>query len=41
VILNVMAPLSAQDGRQWYPSTARNAALPYERDMARIASRSD
>jgi len=25
----------ATESRQWYPSTARNAALAYERDQAR------
>jgi len=39
--LNAMAVPTALTGRQWYPSTARTAALAYERDMARIASRSD
>jgi hypothetical protein len=33
--LNAMAVLTARAGRQWYPSTARNAALAYQRDMAR------
>jgi hypothetical protein len=33
--LNEMAVPTALAGRQWYPSTARNAALAYERDMAR------
>jgi DNA invertase Pin-like site-specific DNA recombinase len=39
--LNQMAVPTALNGRQWYPATARNAALAYQRDMARIASRSD
>ncbi|GEM_PF-385526 len=40
-ILNELGVPTALAGRQWYPSTARNAALAYQRDMARIASRSD
>jgi hypothetical protein len=40
-ILNELGVPTALAGRQWYPSTAHNAALPYGRDMARIASRSD
>ena len=34
-ILNELGVPTALAGRQWYPSTARNAALAYERDMAR------
>lgn len=33
--LNEMAVPTALNGRQWYPATARNAALAYERDMVR------
>ena len=35
MILNVMALPSAQAGGQWCPSIARNAALAYQRDLAR------
>lgn len=35
--LNDLAVPTALAGRQWYPSTARNAALAYKRDMARVA----
>jgi DNA invertase Pin-like site-specific DNA recombinase len=36
--LNEMAVTTALDGRSWYPSTARNAALAYERDLARVVA---
>lgn len=39
--LNEMGVPTALDGRQWYPSTARNAALAYERDLARVAATPD
>jgi hypothetical protein len=38
VILNEMAVRTALAGRQWYPATARNAALAYEHDLARAVS---
>jgi DNA invertase Pin-like site-specific DNA recombinase len=34
--LNELAVPTALAGRQWYASTARNAALAYERDLARV-----
>jgi DNA invertase Pin-like site-specific DNA recombinase len=37
--LNELGVPTALAGRQWYPSTARNAALAYERDMAREPDR--
>jgi DNA invertase Pin-like site-specific DNA recombinase len=36
--LNELGVSTALTGRQWYPSTARNAALAYERDLARAAT---
>ena len=40
-ILSELGVPTALAGRQWYPSTARNAALAYQRDMARTAERID
>jgi DNA invertase Pin-like site-specific DNA recombinase len=37
--LNTLAVPTALSGRQWYASTARNAALAYERDVARAPAR--
>ena len=36
--LNQMAVPTTLAGRQWYPSTARNAALAYQRDIDREAA---
>jgi DNA invertase Pin-like site-specific DNA recombinase len=36
--LNRLNVPTALAGRQWYPSTARNAALAYKRDLARTAA---
>lgn len=36
--LNGLAVPTALAGRQWYASTARNAALAYERDLRRLES---
>jgi DNA invertase Pin-like site-specific DNA recombinase len=38
--LNALAIPTALNGRQWYPSTARNAALAYERDLAHDTAKS-
>jgi hypothetical protein len=38
--LNELAVPTALAGRQWYPSTARNAALAYERDIAHDTAKS-
>lgn len=35
-LLNDQAVPTALGGRQWYPSTARNAALAYGRDLSRL-----
>jgi DNA invertase Pin-like site-specific DNA recombinase len=39
-ILNELGVPTALNGRQWYPSTARNAALAYERDIAHNTAKS-
>ncbi len=39
--LNESEVPTALAGRQWYPSTARNAALAYERDMVRTTGSSE
>ena len=36
--LNELEVPTALDGRQWYPSTTRNAAMAYQRDIARAAT---
>jgi hypothetical protein len=38
--LNELAVPTALTGRQWYPSTARNAALAYERDITHDTAKS-
>lgn len=39
ILIELRVP-TALAGRQWYPSTARNAALAYQRDMAHDTAKS-